>query len=801
MTNKVKWVGTLSTTERNHIGLIRVRQNNVNSEVLGFEIIDGAGEPYDLKNRKVLFCTYFDKFAPVEQYAEVIENGKIVYTMNQHDMQKPVRINFAYFKILDEKDNLVDTTQNFSYDIMTSIESKCMNSEPYIVRLEEVLDAFLQINTDAKKELEQIIIDFNQQVIEQQQNFDIWFESIREILESIDPGGVILNELVDFRYSKTFDKRFNRIKERGDFWDKEIESRGINPKNFGATGAGFISDSKSIQKAIDLAAKKGNGIIIENGTFVVDESLIIKEGLKFIKFFNSKLKVQSAKNNINVITDYINIDDEKDYVNGVSIIDAVIDMNGSQGSAGIKLKGSYYIINKAKIDNFKFSGNRGIRVLYGASRNIITHNEIEMPQIYDGYTDNQCISIMGKPYSQNAGLESNNTVQDGTLTCFRNEVAFNHLIGGVYGISLGQAYNNFIHHNFIRYSTARGIIVSPRSVQNIVKNNVILESGSTGIQVAFGSDFNDIDDNFIVKSVVKTLSESDLNGNFYGEAGIQVTKYCNYNLVRNNTVFSRWYYGIAISIAATNTDVTDNYVYGGILAGISLESDITVTTKQWPFGRPNFENPVNPNWATWANGNETSSINIKGNTVRKIAEKYITKSTAYNIHQIGGNSSFNNINIEDNISFDANEGPEFVYNANDPNLNKGISINRNTISSLTDSKVSISNRDLKIKSYEGNSWQKLTSKITKQDSFNIANVSTTDTIVLAENIVVGTLLGMEHNQNSKTFILAKNATLRHNASNILLKGKADVKATEDNQIIKLEYYDQIGKWIETFRSF
>lgn len=201
MNKKVKWVGTLSTTERNHIGLIRVRQNNVNSEVLGFEIIDGNGEPYDLKNRKVLFCTYFDRFAPVEQYAEVIENGKIIYIMNEHDMQKPVRINFAYFKIMDEKDNLVDTTQNFSYDIIPSIESKCMDSEPYIIRLEEVLDAFLQINTDAKKELEQIIIDFNKQIIEQQQDFEFWFESIREILESVDPGGVILNEIVGSRKS------------------------------------------------------------------------------------------------------------------------------------------------------------------------------------------------------------------------------------------------------------------------------------------------------------------------------------------------------------------------------------------------------------------------------------------------------------------------------------------------------------------------------------------------------------------------------------------------------------------------
>lgn len=215
MNKKVKWVGTLSTTERNNIGLIKVRQNNVNSEVLGFNIVDGNGEPYDLKNRKVLFCTYFDKFAPVEQYAEVIENGKIIYTMNEHDMQKPVRINFAYFKIMDEKDNLVDTTQNFSYDIIPSIESKCMNSESYIIRLEEVLDVFNSVRDEAMKEMQQIIIDFNENVIEQQKGFDEWFSSVKEIIESIDPGGILLNEIIASRdKEKDLNARLERDKNQ-----------------------------------------------------------------------------------------------------------------------------------------------------------------------------------------------------------------------------------------------------------------------------------------------------------------------------------------------------------------------------------------------------------------------------------------------------------------------------------------------------------------------------------------------------------------------------------------------------------
>lgn len=212
---KAKWAGTLSTTERNNIGLIQVRQNNVNSECFEFAITDAEGKYYDLADKKVLFSTYFDKFAPVEQYAVVQkEKGKIIYTMTQHDMQKPVRINFAYFKIMDSQGNFIDATQNFSYDILPSIESKCMNAEPYIIRLEEVLDAFANVRDNAVKEIEQIIKEFNNQVIQQQQDFDDWFNSVREIIESIDPGGLLLSEYVKARTSSFTNITYKNLADR-----------------------------------------------------------------------------------------------------------------------------------------------------------------------------------------------------------------------------------------------------------------------------------------------------------------------------------------------------------------------------------------------------------------------------------------------------------------------------------------------------------------------------------------------------------------------------------------------------------
>lgn len=218
---KIKWAGTLSTTQRNNIGLIQVRMHNINSETFEFDIVDGNGELYDLTNRKVLFCTYFDKFSPVEQYARVISKGKIQYTMNKYDMQQPVRINFAYFKIMKENGDVVDTTQNFSYDIIQSIESTCMDSEPYIVRLEEVLDALSNVRDEVMKDIQTIINNFNKQVIQQQQDFDKWFDSVKEIIESIDPGGLLLSEIIKARDNeKDLDTRLKRDKK---ILEQEIE--------------------------------------------------------------------------------------------------------------------------------------------------------------------------------------------------------------------------------------------------------------------------------------------------------------------------------------------------------------------------------------------------------------------------------------------------------------------------------------------------------------------------------------------------------------------------------------------------
>lgn len=119
-----KWAGTLSTTEPyNHLGVLPVRQGNENSEIFDFKIVQN-GVPYDLTGLRVLFCTNFKQYILVEKEAIVLKpkEGLFQFVMDDDCMQR-VGDQEGYFEIYQEG-MLLDTTQNFTYTIQSSIK-KC----------------------------------------------------------------------------------------------------------------------------------------------------------------------------------------------------------------------------------------------------------------------------------------------------------------------------------------------------------------------------------------------------------------------------------------------------------------------------------------------------------------------------------------------------------------------------------------------------------------------------------------------------------------------------------------------------
>ncbi|HDL6565375.1 TPA: phage baseplate upper protein [Enterococcus faecalis] len=213
----VKWQATLSITEPyNYIGIQNVRQGNRNTEVLEAILVENAW-PLDLTGCEVFFESVIDNKYPIQRSAKIIDakKGIIQYTFDEYSMQSLHRQE-AYFSIY-KGDNLIGSTQNFSYFVVNAASKTEGEMGSYWQSIEDLIadmNAFINENkgdfTDwmnARKE------EFEAWRDAQKTDFTSWFESIKDILKTIDPGGTMLAELMDARVDIQ-GVRHNSISER-----------------------------------------------------------------------------------------------------------------------------------------------------------------------------------------------------------------------------------------------------------------------------------------------------------------------------------------------------------------------------------------------------------------------------------------------------------------------------------------------------------------------------------------------------------------------------------------------------------
>ncbi|MCB8532194.1 phage baseplate upper protein, partial [Enterococcus faecalis] len=199
----VKWQATLSTTEPyNYIGIQNVRQGNRNTEVLEAILVENA-LPLDLTGCEVFFESVIDNKYPIQRSAKIVnaKKGIIQYTFDEYSMQSLHRQE-AYFSI-HKGDNLIGATQNFSYFVVNAASKTEGEMGSYWQSIEDLIadmTAFINENkgdfTDwmnARKD------EFEAWRDAQKTDFTSWFESIKDILKTIDPGGTMLAELMDAR--------------------------------------------------------------------------------------------------------------------------------------------------------------------------------------------------------------------------------------------------------------------------------------------------------------------------------------------------------------------------------------------------------------------------------------------------------------------------------------------------------------------------------------------------------------------------------------------------------------------------
>lgn len=212
-----KWNVTLSTTEPyNYIGMINVRQGNKNSEIVEAFITEN-GLPVDLSQCKAYLEALLTNGSAIQRAAKIIDakNGKIQYTFDEYSMQAIHRqtANFIFYK----GEDVIATTQDFSFFVVRAVSKTPGEMGSYWQTVEDLIAdmvAFLNENkgdfTDwmnARKEEFEVWRDA------QKADYLIWFNSIKDILAQVDPGGTMLLELMEARVDLQ-EVRHESIKER-----------------------------------------------------------------------------------------------------------------------------------------------------------------------------------------------------------------------------------------------------------------------------------------------------------------------------------------------------------------------------------------------------------------------------------------------------------------------------------------------------------------------------------------------------------------------------------------------------------
>lgn len=179
-----KWKGILSTTEPfNYIGILKVRHGNVNHETCQFTISEN-GLPVNLLGHEVYFQAMLNG-NPVEEQAKIIDgkNGVIEFTFSNHSMQAFGK-QTGYFQFR-RGTQVIGTTQDFSYFVINAVGNTEIDTGAYWQSLQDLLN------------------DMNNFITHNQGDFTAWFDSVKEILYRLDPGGKILQELMEARRSIT----------------------------------------------------------------------------------------------------------------------------------------------------------------------------------------------------------------------------------------------------------------------------------------------------------------------------------------------------------------------------------------------------------------------------------------------------------------------------------------------------------------------------------------------------------------------------------------------------------------------
>lgn len=233
---------TLSTTDFNLVGDIKVRQADDETQVFDAVILE-HGMIKNFEGLKPFFCLMAREITgqgvseePVTDYDG--SKGTLKYTVSANAMQMVGR-NEAYFSFRKESSSgrWVEqfSTRSFFYVVEKSIYTQPFKDSNYWFTFNELYRKFMEYQDEGKISWEEFV------------------DQNRDILESVDPGGVILTELIDARKDEE-GETFDVLKEN-------VNSKLSKKGGKFDQGAEVIFPTTENLKLIAMPAGQGLGLI------------------------------------------------------------------------------------------------------------------------------------------------------------------------------------------------------------------------------------------------------------------------------------------------------------------------------------------------------------------------------------------------------------------------------------------------------------------------------------------------------------------------------------------------------------
>lgn len=276
---------TLSTTEpNNNIGLLKIRQADDETQVFEVTVLEN-GTIKNFAGLKPFFCLMAREITgqgvseePVTDYDGL--KGTLKYTVSANAMQMVGR-NEAYFSFRKESSSgrWVEqfSTKSFFYVVEKSIYTQPFKDSNYWFTFTELYRKFMEYQDEGKVSWEEFV------------------DQNREILESIDPGGTVLRELIESRkpaeggtaYPSLAARLNDEIGETRTYrpFEKSLadkikgisQARSILLSDFGAVGDGITDDTAAFQAALDVSFETGRKVEMDqNSNYLITSTLLVK---------------------------------------------------------------------------------------------------------------------------------------------------------------------------------------------------------------------------------------------------------------------------------------------------------------------------------------------------------------------------------------------------------------------------------------------------------------------------------------------------------------------------------------------